>query len=576
MFDIESNAESNARAGFTRFEMAGFYNGLVYKFCPTLSELVTVLLNDRNGGKVIYAHNGGRFDFLHVLEELCTRNVSAHLIVQGARITGISIRLASGKKISLQDSFAILPYSLDSLCKTFKPKHAKQTGKIDFSRERVDKENPEHRAYLEADCRALQEIMGRYKALPMLEGTRIGVTRSSTGLAAWRRTLKKPIRVTPPEIQDFVRKAYAGGRTEAFRMEVEGEELKRGDVNSLYPAMLLKDLPVEWEGETSDADDFGFHDVEVQVPECCIPVLWSKRDRLIFPTGIFRGVFFSEELKYARDKGVKILRHFKGHRFSRSRDLFREYVEALYRVRLENPEIEISPGVFEKHPFNVAAKDLLNHTYGKTAEREIKRRVMRVDLNDPSSWPESFEPVVSTEVFERYGFVQWEEEKRSPHMLCHIAAATTAQGRIHMHRTVYTPFENTLAYTDTDSGDFCGTHAGGTALGELKIEIPKIDWAIYLGPKAYFLGLPSGKIIRKLKGFNAEFLKRVTPELFRAREFEQKTKKLGTWRRSLQRNGRLVSMVYDKKSLKSPYTKRVLVGNSGKTRPWHFANGELK
>lgn len=579
VFDIETNSASNKRAGFERFEMGGFFDGLVYRFCSTMDELLDVILCYRNKSKVIYAHNGGKFDFLYILEAINKRNIPCKLIVQGSRITGVTIRRSATCKITLCDSWAILPYSLEKLCEIFKPDDSKKTGAINFKRERVDKKNPLHREYLEYDCRSLYSIIAKYKNLPMLKGTKIGITRSSTGMAAWRRTLKESIRMTPDEVQRDVRKAYAGGRTEVFRMKVEGErDYKRGDIVSLYPRMMLNPLPVEWEGASGDADDFGFHDVLVEVPECHIPVLWNRTDRLLFPTGIFRGWFFSEELRYAETQGAKILRHYGGHRFSKSTDLFREYVEGLFKVRAQNPDVLLPDGTWEKHPFNVAAKDLLNHTYGKTAEREKKKKVLRVDLEDPDSWPDVFEPVVSSEVFRRYGLAQVEDSKRSPHMLAHIAAAVTAHGRIHMHRTVYSPFEKTLAYTDTDSGDFRGAVKSGEGLGELKIEYgekERIEKAIYLAPKGYFLVLSDGRIIRRLKGFSGEFLKKVSPELFELKQFEQKQKKLGTWRRSLQENGKLISMIYDKKSIISEYSKR-FVFPDGKTRPWHCRHGEFK
>jgi len=556
VFDIESNQ-------WTEFEMGGFYDGKKYIQCDSLEDLFDAIITEKNRSRIIFAHNGGRFDFLFLMEYLRrVRNIEARIVPQGPRITALKIR--HGKEwITLQDSYTLLAYSLDVLCETFNPSVRKLRGAINFETERVDKNNPTHREYLKADCLSLYEIIHTYKQLPFIKDVGIKLTRSSVGLAAWRTTLKNPIRTTSNNIQQFCRSAYAGGRCEIFRqLFVSG---RRVDVNSLYPSMLLKPLPTEHIGPSSTVDDFGFHDVTVEVPDCYLPVLWTKTPKLIFPTGIFRGTFFSEELKLAIANGARVITHHRGEAFTSSNDLFSEFISTAYQMRLDNPGA---------NPLNILAKDLMNHTYGKFAEREEKKSMIKVDQLNPDSWPKEFEMFHSEKMFRSTGLIEIEKWKRSAHMLVHLSAAVTAYGRIHMAENIYLPNQDNIAYTDTDSGDISGKIATGAGLGQLKDEF-NIKNAFYLLPKGYWIETEEGKIIKKLKGFSKKSLESITYELFSGGNIKSVERKLATFRSALIRENTYLTMLDIKKSVVSEYSKRKLLPG-GNTRPWNIKEGMLR
>lgn len=556
VFDIESTE-------WVKFEMAGFYDGLTYTHCNSMHELFDCIIHHKNRSRIIFAHNGGKFDFLFLLNYLeKVRNIEAKLICQSSRVTALKIR--HGKQwITLQDSYTLLAYSLNDLCDTFKPSTRKMRGVIDFEKEKISKENPLHREYLRADCLSLYEILQNYKTLPFIKDVGVKLTRSSAGLAAWRTTLRKPIRTTTQEIQNFVRESYAGGRCEIYRQI--GSSARRVDVNSLYPTMMLKPLPTEHLGPSHRIEEFGFHDVTVEVPECYIPILWVKTPKLVFPTGRFRGVFFSEELKLAVINGAKIIKHHRGEAFTKTDYLFTEFIENAYKMRLDNP----SP-----HPLNILAKDLMNHTYGKFAEREEKKTTLKVNPDDFNTWPKRFKAFHSEKMFKKTGLIEVETFKRSPHMLCHISSAITAYGRIHMAENIYLPYQDSILYTDTDSGDLKGIPPTGTNLGELKHEF-NIKNSFYLLPKGYWIELENGKIIKKLKGFSKKHLESITYDLFIRGDIKSTEIKLGTMRANLIRENTFLSLLEYKKSVISHYSKRKLL-KAGETRPWHYKNGDLK
>lgn len=545
--------------------MAGFYDGVLYRQCDSLAALVDLLLRKKNRGKVIFAHNGGRFDFLFLMEYIREeRGRVVKMIVRGSSIIALKIKCGKRDWITIQDSYALLPHSLDKLCDTFNPKTKKLRGVVDFEKEKISKENEKHREYLEADCKSLWEILFQYSQLPYVCDVGFRATLASTALASWRTTLRRRIKTTSGGIQNFCREAYAGGRTEIFR-----QVMGRGacfDVNSLYPTMMLKPLPVEHLRASNNIEDFGFHEVTVEVPECYVPVLWTKTPKLIFPTGTFRGVYFSEELRLAIECGARIVKHHRGEKFSARSDLFEEYIAECYKWRLENPGTSL----------DFLGKMLMNNTYGKFGEREEKDTLIKVDPSNPRTWPkEGFAPWHSEEMFQKTGLVTIKKAVRQVHMLVHIAAAITAWARVHMARTLYLPQAENLYYTDTDSGFISGEIPTGKGLGEWKEEY-KIRSGFFLLPKGYFIEKENGEVVKKLKGFSKKSLDKIGLSDFRAGKINSAERKLGTFRTSLIRKNSYLSMIDVKKSVVSEYSKRKILAG-GDTRPWEITkNGEIR
>lgn len=82
---------------------------------------------------------------------------------------------------------------------------------------------------------------------------------------------------------------------------------------------------------------FGFIEAYVVCPKTLNkPFLpFRKKDEtLIFPTGEFIGVYYSEELKYARDLGYKVI-PISGYLFEKMESPFRDFLSSLYDSRLE-------------------------------------------------------------------------------------------------------------------------------------------------------------------------------------------------------------------------------------------------
>ncbi|XP_022849105.1 uncharacterized protein LOC111371388 [Olea europaea var. sylvestris] len=112
----------------------------------------------------------------------------------------------------------------------------------------------------------------------------------------------------------FIRRGYYGGHSDAYIPC--GDNLYYYDVNSLYPYIMKSyTMPrgeTVWHGklEGQDLDNlFGFIEAYVVCPRTISPPFLPYRDEknqtLLFPIGKFVDVYYSEELKYARDIGYQ-------------------------------------------------------------------------------------------------------------------------------------------------------------------------------------------------------------------------------------------------------------------------------
>lgn len=167
---------------------------------------------------VIYAHNGGRFDFHYLLDE----------IDGSAKIINGRIARARFDKHILQDSYCALPVGLA----------AYQKDEIDY--EWFERENREaHKAdilkYLESDCRYLMEMISAFNE-------RFGRRLTIGGAAINELAALHPFDRLRESHDEKFRPFYFGGRVDYFETgEIRGD-FKVYDVNSMYPAVMRDEL----------------------------------------------------------------------------------------------------------------------------------------------------------------------------------------------------------------------------------------------------------------------------------------------------------------------------------------------
>src|SRR5690349_21299235 len=109
---------------------------------------------------------------------------------------------------------------------------------------------------------------------------------------------------------------------------------------------------------------FGFVLAKVESPQNqkipTLPYRCPETGRLICPTGIWHGWYFTEELRDARDNYGYNVEILKGYTFEKSTNLFQKYVEYFYEIKANSTGVQ-----------REIAKLMLNSLYGRFGMHEF-------------------------------------------------------------------------------------------------------------------------------------------------------------------------------------------------------------
>lgn len=494
----------------------GFMQKQILETFDSMSGFIDWIFSEEQPHDVIFAHYGGRFDFLFILKELYFRHDEYFIdkmIPRGSGFLSIKVskigrvptdslsRKFSKKKIikhlddgytlirtrtiEFRDSSAFLPFSLASITKNFGVDHAKK--EIDY--DKITGITDELIEYLEYDLKGLFESIEKYFGWDLIQKVGSSYTVASQSLKIFELYLKKPLDSLTLEVDQFVRSSYFGGRTEIFKPYFEQSRitqlLRTYDVNSLYPYILQQyEMPTKFIGEVSeyDPDMMGFYHVEVEVPDMYVPPLGclinigtSNNNRFIFPTGIFRGHFSSLELNYAMTLGVKIRKVFRGMLFSSGGWIFRKFIDDMYAIRNAAQEKN-------KPVDDIMSKLTMNALYGRMGLDRNREGLEFAKFGEGYDIHSEF--ALDDEGKEVIRIIKPKTFLKETFSNVAIAAWTTSGARIHMHQQ-YLKAPKDLYYTDTDSIKTTAIYPSNkSALGELKLE-QKSSRACYLLPKTY-------------------------------------------------------------------------------------------
>lgn len=184
----------------------------------TVKEQFIETLESLEHPHLIFAHNGGKFDFMYFHAW-----IRGEVFVINGRLVEWTYVTKTGVKHILRDSYAILPTALS-------------TGgdKLDIDYRKMEKENrdanrDEILVYLKQDCVALFDLCMAFKE-------KYGKWFMTLASAAYSRIKSRyNIEKTTIFYDDVYRKFYFGGRCQAFASgEIKGD-IEVYDVNSMYP-----------------------------------------------------------------------------------------------------------------------------------------------------------------------------------------------------------------------------------------------------------------------------------------------------------------------------------------------------
>lgn len=447
--------------------MIGCYDGERYANFPRFADFLNHVCRPEFSGVRWFAHNGGRYDSNALFDFVRANRPDLSFSFFCAGSCVVSLTLSDGPhKWRFCDSYRLLDASLKKLTDEFDVEHKK--GNLADSIKSGFEVEVE---YNRNDCIGLYEVLERFFA----EFGAMAETVAAFALQVFKlHFLTRPICKVNRKVENFIRRSYYGGRCEVYRWNPA--ELRKMDVNSLYPSVMREPVPVDYEGYTRSIPDddskIGFYQATIDYPDTYLPALPAIiGGRLFFPVGKFDGFFTSMELRQAiTDGAVVSIEH--GVLF-RAEPVFREFAETLFDRRRE-----------AKAAGNLAVdwvcKKVLNSCYGKFGQR----REQRCFVSDPGtvrlhpmteeylglsdSDLQSVNPRLWPIGLPGSGIAYYEKESRASHILPHISSAITSRARLVTGGYLRTA--GRVWYTDTDSVFTDAEMRTGDRLGDLKLE----------------------------------------------------------------------------------------------------------
>lgn len=518
-----------------------------------LNECGQIVLNNKGKRVQFFFHNFGKFDSFFILKlcTSCSYNVDLfkkNNIYYSVKIPiktdiesvnkeknvtcfGLNSSITNAKQLYIyfKDSYNLLPLPLDILAKGFT-----NNVKIDFNHSNSidDYINSKSTVFIQRleeyclnDSKLLCEVYENFTEI-LYNNFNVSadekLTIASLAFKIFRlnyfNSQKNPIQFLPQKVDAFVSQSYKGGYCEVFK-----PFLKDGyhyDVNSLYPfimescffpGQLKEEIIVSNVNQFNIENFFGFIEVEVETPnDLYFPVLTRniKDHGLIAPLGKWRGVYFSEEIKYALKFGYKF-KYIKGYSFSKISP-FKDYVNDIYSKRINS----------NNKSLNLVYKLLLNTLYGRLGMKSIKSKtkfvtgeqlnhialtrkiitskpannLFLVEFIEGNSSLNFLHELYQEKVLTKEDFLYFVNIRHKnwfdfdSKSLVHLGSAVTAYARIYMHK-LYSSYDVVPYYTDTDSvvckKPFPSQLVSEKTLGLLKLE-SEISTGIFIAPKLYY------------------------------------------------------------------------------------------
>lgn len=522
----------------------GLFDGTNYYKSNTFDEILDLFEQYKDYECHVYVHNLD-FDLAKIATTLFKRDRVR--FAKSIFINGNVVTLHSDSMI-LHDSLRLLPGSLEKLCKDFGltdnakkdlSEVIKEQGYAVYKKdgvtfdkkkslgnyfENVPADDPTLNEYLEFDCRSLYEILTIVMDIAEidLETLVMCPTTASLAMKVFKEKYNEQYNTVATPfymgewgqfLEDHVRQAYYGGRTEVFTPHI-----KRGfhyDVNSLFPYVmkiakfpvgypnLLKDeqAVAKWKHWKRRAIGGGVMWCRVDVPEdMYIPVL-PKRDpsgKLLFPVGKLEGVWTLPELLEAEKNGCTIEAIFQMVYWERMEPIFKEFVTQFEELKKN------SEGA--KKAF---AKLIQNSLYGKFGMNRT-----RVSMGDMEERYDLRMKGIPFKEFKhdcngiKLEFIQYMSESKASYIQPHIAAYVTSYARILLFRGLLQQSKTgTVAYCDTDS-IACTSKMPAEMIhdkdyGKWALEGVLIE-GIFLQPKFYAELYEDGTEVIKAKGIPRE------------------------------------------------------------------------
>jgi hypothetical protein len=474
----------------------GTYDGSAYRTFNSTDNFVSWV--HTQGDVVIYAHNGGKFDFMFLLKYV--KETRAQII------NGRIVKMMLGKA-ELRDSYAAVPEALGKIGKK----------EIDYSKlEKAVRHlhMPEIIEYLEVDCVTLYNLITEYRKIA---GTQL--TIASNALKFSKKLGVNPGK-TNAHFDGLLRDFYFGGRTECFRPGTH-RNIDILDIRSSYPNAMCKNHASG--DERTHLETWQFEELSREEKQKCFIKLdattisgcFPKRAKsggLDFPIGENSFAVTGWEYIAAKELGL-----FKDEKIqdviSFTNEInFKPYIDHWFAYKASFDK-KINPIQY------TIGKIMMNSLYGKLAQNPARYFDYVIvpggtPVNNKEGW-EIVEEYQNIEIHRRealwkYKFQFGVEWKGRP-LYNNVAtgASITGFARAHLLKAIHTVGEKHVIYCDTDS-IIC---APGANYKALPMSEAIGDWAHegtgsighFCGKKLYAIRIPGEKDKIASKGSKLTF-----------------------------------------------------------------------
>ncbi len=516
-FDIEtSDDKGRTIEGFNYFIEGAIYNPEKYEdvqYFSTLDELIDELLKQVK--YTVYAHNGGGFDFKHIIPNLINRLNKKEIksiipLIQGEN-KYIQIKIELNTKstksqknndyVILQDSYSFLNMSLAAAAKAFDVPTQKMDSPVGVYTPSRDRE------YLRADVISLFEIMVTAQDMSKeLFDTPLGITAGGTAMKAWKRSLKangkEPELIYSRQYGDGIASlyhlAYSGGAVICPYSNIKFENVTQIDLKAAYPGAMrtvgVPKGPARLTGEYNGLPGVYRCRVNIQpdkMPHSIIRGVQPDGVTSSYGHGEFSTVITHIELEYLieLDCEVEVMwgyEHPEGMFFP-----FNSLINKIEKLETEQSEFK---------PFT---KILRNALYGKFGTKYINKEFIISTTGKELS--DEYYNILEINGEEIPFLYARNKENTSDYIAHHWAAYICAAVRIQLHRAIMDIGPENVIYCDTDSIHYVNNNQEitinieGKKFGEFTTEAVGLT-EIPLGPK-FYVKLINELIFIKHKGY---------------------------------------------------------------------------
>jgi hypothetical protein len=442
---------------------AGFYNGEIYVdfWGDNCIEELIYFLDSLEERYIIYAHNGGKFDFLFMLKYF-----SKKLLIINGRIVKGNIG-----KHEMRDSYAALPIPLSGY----------QKDVFDYDKMLVknrEKNKEEILHYQKNDCIYLYELISTF-----CHEFDYALTVGGAAMEKFK-TFHEVQNLRGKWQDDELRPYYYGGRVQCFKTGIVKQPLKIYDVNSMYPdAMKRFKHPIT--NDFSNARRITKHTCFVTVEGKNYGAFPRRLEngRLDFTCddGVFNVSIheFEAALETGTFKPQKIIKTFEDFDAMTFDNFVDYFYDARNQAKRNKDKIH-----------DIFYKLILNSAYGKFAQNpeDFKDAI----INEGDLMPEPW-----VLAHENMGYTIWEKPANRKYFL-NVATAASITGAARSTLLRGLSKAKDIVYCDTDS-IICSAmdcEVSETELGAWKLEGEGVSAAI-AGKKMYAIFDASGKCIKQ-------------------------------------------------------------------------------